>query len=417
MKKLLVLGAGTGGTIMANLLQKKLGGRPDRSDWTITVVDRDVDHYYQPGFLLVPFGLYERSQLVKDRTRFLPRGVEFILAGVERVDAAANAVILDGGRRISYDILIIATGTEIVPDETAGMRDGWRDTVFDFYTPEGCESLARALEVFPGGSLVVHIQEMPIKCPIAPLEFVFLADDYFRRRKLREAVEITFVTPLDGAFTKPTASRVLGSLLEARGIRTVSEFSAERVDAAARRLVAYDGRKVPFDLLVTVPTNMGGAYIERSGLGDELRFVPVDPRTLRSKAQENIFVIGDASNAPASKAGSVAHFQSETVAGNILRTIDGQDLDPGFDGHANCFIESGRGRAFLIDFNYEVEPLPGRFPFPVLGPLSLLKESRINHIGKLAFRWIYWHRLLKAKPIPFIPARMRRAGKTVPPKI
>ncbi len=414
MKKLLILGAGTGGTIMANLLSKRLDGRAGRSDWTITVVDRDTDHYYQPGFLFVPFGLLERSQLVKDRTRFLPKGVEFVLSGVERIDAAAKSVLLEDGRTLPYDILIIATGAEIVPGETAGLADGWRDTIFDFYTPEGSEALARALEVFPGGSLVVHLNEMPIKCPVAPLEFALLADWHFSRRKMREGVDITLVTPLAGAFTKPVASRVLGGLLEERGIRVVSDFGAERIDPAARKIISYDGREVPYDLLVTVPTNMGADFIERSGLGDELRFVPVDPRTLRSKVHPDIFVIGDASNAPASKAGSVAHFQSETIAANVLRTIEGKELEPGFDGHVNCFIESGRGRAFLIDYNYEVEPLPGRFPFPVLGPLPLLKESRLNHVGKLAFRWVYWHMLLKAGPLPFIPARMRLAGKKGP---
>jgi len=412
MKKLLILGAGTGGTIMAAHLARRL----DRAAWSITVVDRDTDHYYQPGFLFVPFGLYERPQLVKDRTRLLPKGVEFVVSGIERVDAAANAVVLDDGRTLAYDILIVATGAEIVPGELAGLADGWRDTIFDFYTPDGSEALARALEVFPGGRLVVHIQEMPIKCPVAPLEFALLADWHFTRRGMRKDVEIAFVTPLSGAFTRPVSSRVLGNSLEARGIRVVADFATERVDAAGRKLVSYDGREVPYDLLVTVPTNMGAAYVERSGLGDELRFIPVDPRTLLAKGRGNIFVIGDASNAPTSKAGSVVHFQAETLVENVLRAVEDKPLEPGYDGHSNCFIETGFRKAFLIDFNYEVEPLPGRFPFPVVGPLPLLKPSRLNHIGKLAFRWIYWHRLLKARPIPFIPARMNPAGKKFPPQ-
>jgi sulfide:quinone oxidoreductase len=412
MKKLVILGAGTGGTIMANRLARRL----DRAAWSVTVVDRDTDHYYQPGFLFVPFGLYERAQLARERTRFLPKGVEFILAGIDRVDAAADAVVLDDGRRLPYDVLIVATGAEIVPEELAGHADGWRDTIFDFYTPEGSEALGRALDVFPGGRLAVHIQEMPIKCPVAPLEFALLADWHFTRRGMRKDVEISLVTPLSGAFTKPVAAAVLGTCLEERGVRVVADFGTERVDAAARKLVSYDGREAPYDLLVTVPTNMGAAYVERSGLGDELRFIPVDPRTLQSKAHANIFVIGDASNAPASKAGSVVHFQAEVLTANVLRAVEGKPLEPEFDGHANCFVEAGRRRAFLIDFNYEVEPLPGRFPFPVVGPLPLLKASRLNHLGKLAFRWIYWHRLLKARPIPFIPARMNRAGKKFPPQ-
>ncbi len=410
MKKLVILGAGTGGTIMANLLRRRL----DRAEWAVTVVDKDDEHYYQPGFLFIPFGFYRREDLVEPKSKFIPRGVEFVIAEIDRIDADRNEVLLGNGRRIPYDILIVATGAEIVPSETPGLLDGWRDTIFDFYTPDGATALERKLRDFAGGTIAVHVNEMPIKCPVAPLEFAFFCDWRFARHRRRDNVEIVYVTPLDGAFTKPVASRALARLLEEKRVRMVTEFNAERVDAAARRLVGFDGREVPYDLLVTVPTNMGSEMIERSGLGNEFRFLPTDPRTLRSKKHENIFAIGDATDLPSSKAGSVAHFQSEILAGNILRAIEGRPLEPAFDGHSNCFIETGRRKAILIDFNYETEPLPGRFPFPVLGPMPLLKPSRINHWGKLAFRWIYWHLLLRGRPIPFVPARMKMAGKKRP---
>jgi sulfide:quinone oxidoreductase len=410
MKKIVILGAGTGGTVMANLLWKRL----DRKDWSITVIDKDNEHYYQPGFLFIPFGFYNKEDILKPKSKFLPRGVEFVVADVERVYASQNVVALMDGRRLPYDFLIVATGAEIAPGETPGMLDGWRDTIFDFYTAAGAVALAEKLKSFPGGRLVIHVNEMPIKCPVAPLEFAFFCDWCLRRHHRRDAIELIYVTPLSGAFTKPVASKVLGALLEERKIQTVTDFSAERIDASARKIVSYDGREVPFDLLVTVPTNMGSEVIERSGLGDELRYVPTDPATLRAKDHENIFVIGDASNVPASKAGSVAHFQSEILADNILRAIDRKPLEPDFDGHSNCFIETGRRKAILIDFNYETEPLPGHFPFPKIGPMPLLKESRLNHLGKLAFRWIYWHLLLKARPIPFVPSRMKMAGKIRP---
>ena len=410
MKKLVILGAGTGGTIMANLLDRRL----DRRDWSITVIDRDDDHYYQPGFLFIPFGFYTKEDVLRKKSGFLPRGVEFVVAGVERVDPAANVVLLADGRRVPYDLLLLATGAEIAPSETPGMLDGWRDTIFDFYTAEGATALAAKLKAFPGGRLVVHVNEMPIKCPVAPLEFAFFCDWCLRRHGRREAIELVYATPLPGAFTKPVASKALGALLEERGIRVEADFAAERVDAASRKLVSYDGREVPYDLLVTVPTNMGSEMIGRSGLGDELRFVPTDPATLRSLKHERIFVIGDASNVPASKAGSVAHFQSEGLAENILRAAEGKPPEPSFDGHANCFVETGRRKAVLIDFNYRTEPLPGLFPFPVVGPMPLLRPSRINHLGKLAFRWRYWNLLLRGRRIPFVPARMKMAGKRRP---
>ena len=398
MRKIVILGAGTGGTVMANLLSKRLA----RADWSITVIDKDNDHYYQPGFLFIPFGFYTKEDILKPKSKFLPRGVEFIVAGIETIDPAGNAVVLSDGRRMAYDFLIVATGTEIAPQETPGMLDGWRDTIFDFYTADGASALAGKLKTFPGGRVVIHVNETPIKCPVAPLEFAFFCDWCLRRHHRREAIDLVYVTPLSGAFTKPVASKALGALLEEKKIQTVTDFSAERIDASVRKIVSYDGREVPYDLLVTVPTNMGSEMIERSGMGDELRYVPTDPKTLQSKKHENIFVIGDASNVPASKAGSVVHFQSEILAENIGRAIDKKPLAPDFDGHSNCFIETGRRKAILIDFNYETEPLPGHFPFPRVGPMPLLKESRLNHLGKLAFRWIYWHMLLKARPIPYV---------------
>ncbi|MGD0781569.1 MAG: FAD/NAD(P)-binding oxidoreductase, partial [Candidatus Aminicenantales bacterium] len=365
MKRLVILGAGTGGTVMANLLRRRLR----RAEWMITVIDRDDEHYYQPGFLFIPFGFLTRKQIVKPRSEFLPKGVEFLIAEIDRIDPVANEVLLQGGAKVPYDYLIVATGAWIQPAETPGMLDGWRDTIFDFYTPDGASALAEKLRNFAGGTIVVHINETPIKCPVAPLEFAFFCDWCLRRHHKRNKVEIVFVTPLPGAFTKPVASKTLGSLLEKKRIRMVADFNAERIDAEARKLIGFDGREVPYDLLVTVPTNMGSEMIERSGMGNEFRFLPTDPATLRSKKYANIFALGDATDLPSSKAGSVVHFQSEILAENLVRAVEGRPLEPGFDGHANCFVESGRGKAILIDFNYETEPLPGRFPFPVLGPM------------------------------------------------
>jgi sulfide:quinone oxidoreductase len=199
-------------------------------------------------------------------------------------------------------------------------------------------------------------------------------------------------------------------MLEDRRIVVESDFMVERIDAENRRLVSYDEREVSFDLLVTVPLNMGADYVARSGLGDELNYVPVDKHTLLSTRYANIFALGDASDIPASKAGSVAHFACEVFVENFLQHVHGQAMTGSFDGHANCFVESGDQRALLIDFNYDTEPLPGRYPLPLVGPLSLLKETYANHLGKLAFRHVYWNVLLPGRPVP-LPAHMSMAGK------
>jgi sulfide:quinone oxidoreductase len=407
IRRLVVLGGGTAGTMVANRLRRRL----DRRQWQITVVDQDEVHAYQPGFLFIPFGQYREEEIIKSRRRLLDRGVDLVLGEIDRVDSAANMVVLSDRRRLTYDYLVIATGTTPRPDQTPGMLGAqWRQSIFDFYTLDGATALEEALRGFDGGRLLIHIVDMPIKCPVAPLEFAFLADAYFRQRGRRDQVEIVYVTPLPGAFTKPIASAELGSMLDERKIAVEADFLVERVDDEAKTLVSYDEREIGFDLLVTVPLNMGADFIARSGLGDELNYVPVDKHTLLAKGHDNIFAVGDANNIPASKAGSVAHFSVDVFVDNFLDHVAGRPMTGSFDGHANCFVEAGDGRALLIDFNYDTEPLPGTYPLPVVGPFRLLRPSRVNHWGKLAFRWLYWHALLPGRPIP-LPAHMTMAGK------
>jgi sulfide:quinone oxidoreductase len=408
MKTLLILGAGTGGTMTANQMARHL----DPTEWKIIIVDRDENHYYQPGFLFIPFGIYTSGDVIKPKRNFLPPQVEMIFSDIELIEPDENRVRLTRQNRvIHYDYLVIATGTHLVPEETPGMVDGgWRKNVFDFYSVDGATALNRFLKFWKGGRMVVNVVEMPIKCPVAPLEFIFLADWFFHQRGIRDKVEIIFATPLPGAFTKPRASAILGNMLSERQIRLESEFNIMEVDAGNNLIRSYDNREIPYDVLVTVPTNMGAEVIERSGMGDELNYVPVNKHTLQSQRWENVWVIGDASNAPTSKAGSVAHFQLEILIENLLRHMEGLDPLPKFDGHANCFIESGFEKGILIDFNYDVEPLPGKFPLPGFGPFSLLKESPVNHWGKMMFRWIYWNVLLKGEEMPF-ESQMSMAGK------
>ncbi len=407
MKKILILGGGTAGTIMANKLRKAL----DRSEWKITVIDKHKTHYYQPGFLFIPFGIYNRQDVVKPKMDFFPVGVEVLFTDVDKIDAANNSILLPDGTILQYDILIIATGTQTRPDQTPGLTEKlWYKNIFDFYTIEGALALREFLKRWEGGDLIINIAEMPYKCPVAPLEFAFLADEYFTKIGIRKKVNIKYVTPLSGAFTKPRATRMLSDLLVEKNIEIIPDFYLERVDNDKQTIVAYDGREIKFDLLTIVPVNMGDEVIARSGLGDDLNYVPTNKYTLQSEAYENIFVIGDASNIPTSKAGSVAHFSAEILFENLMSYIEGRPLHAKFDGHANCYIETGFGKGSLIDFNYETEPLPGTFPLPGIGPFGLLKNTKTNHYGKVMFRWIYWHILLKGKEMPIEPL-MTMAGK------
>jgi sulfide:quinone oxidoreductase len=411
MKKILILGAGTAGTMMANKLFRNL----NKEVWKITIIDKDENHYYQPGFLFIPFGIYKPEDVVKPKKEFIPKGVNFIINEIEKIKPEENRVLLCDGQLLNYDILIVATGTIPVPEETEGLKgELWYKDIFDFYTFDGATQLAEKLEYWEGGKLVINLAETIIKCPVAPLEFTFLADAYFTEKGMRDKVDITYVTPLSGAFTKPKTTALLSKLLYEKSINVVPDFYLQRVDNERKVLISYDEKEVPFDLLVSIPVNKGDRVIENSNMGDEdgLNFVPTNKNTLQSKKYDNMFIIGDATNVPASKAGSVAHFEAEILTENILSYINGQEMAASFDGHSNCFIETGHGKATLIDFNYDTEPLPGKFPFAGIGPMNLLKVTRANHFGKLAFRWVYWHMLLTGKKLP-VSTNMSMAGKLV----
>jgi sulfide:quinone oxidoreductase len=406
-KRIVILGGGTGGTMTANRLRRRF----DEDEAEIHVVDRDDRHVYQPGLLFVPLGLAQVDEIVRPRRRQLHGGIEFHEAETESVALDVETVVLADGTRLQYDVLIVATGARLQPEETDGLTGpGWNERVFTFYTPAGAAALQDALARFDGGRLVVNLVDMPIKCPVAPLEFAFLADWHLRERGVRARTELVYATPLDGAFTKPIASASLGSLLADRDVELVTEFNAGEVDGVGGTLTSYDGRELEFDLLVTIPLHGGAAYLERSpGLADALGFVPTDKRTLQTAAAPNVFALGDATDLPTSKAGSVTHFEAEVLAENVQRFLAGRELVAGYDGHANCFIETGFHKALLIDFNYDVEPLPGHFPAAV--GLPLLRESRLNHLGKLFFQWIYWHALLPGRELPGIGPEMPVRGK------
>ncbi len=411
MKNLVILGAGTAGTILANKLVRLL----DADEYKIIVIEQSKVHYFQPGFLFIPFGVYKDRHVVKPVNELLSKKVNCVFETAKIIEPEKKRIVLQNDVAIPYDFLIISTGNRIAPEETEGLKESlWQKNIFDFYSLEGAKNLFKFLNDWKGGRLVVNIAEMPIKCPIAPLEFLFLADYFFTQKGIRDKVDIQFATPLSGAFTKPIASKMLSDILIKKNINVINEFNIARVDNSAKTIVSWDEQKIPFDVLITVPINKGNDVIGNSKLGDELNYIPTDRESLRSQKYSDIFIVGDATDLPISKAGAVAHFQVDILVKNLISYIQQKPLEEKYDGHANCYIESGFGKGILIDFNYDTEPLPGTFPFPIFGPFSLLKETRMNHYGKMMFRWIYWNTLLKGYKIPFIEPHMTMSGKKRP---
>ena len=405
MRKVLILGAGAGGTIVANMLRHQI----PESELEITIIDKDEQHHYQAGYLFIPFGVYSPDDVIKSKKEFIPQGVEFIVDQVHKIDPDQRRVETLAGQ-YDYDWLVIATGCDIAPDEVEGMQESWQEDVFDFYTLEGATTLYKKLKYFDSGKIVLNIAEVPYKCPIAPLEFAFMADWFFQVNGVRDKVEIEFVTPLDNVFTKPVAAKTLAQFAAKKNIRVTPHFEIARVNGRDKTIESHKGDRIGYDLLVAIPPNMGDDSLIRSGISDPVGFVPTDNHTLKSRSHERIFVVGDTTNVPTSKAGSVAHYMAYTLVENLIREMDGHAALPKFDGHATCFLASGFEKAILLDFSYDVEPLPGKFPFPGMGPFSLLKESLSNYWGKMMFRWVYWNLMMKGLDLPLEP-QMNLAGK------
>jgi len=405
--RIVILGGGTGGTLLANRLRRAYG----RTEASIAVVDRDDRHIYQPGQVPVAFGIGQPKDIVRSRRRQLRAGIDFYETEIDHVEVEENQVHLSDGTVLDYDVLVVATGARLAPETTPGLTGpGWMEKVLTFYDLEGAAALSAAMERFDEGRLVVGVVDMPIKCPVAPLEFCLLADWYFTERGVRDRIEITFLSPLPTLFAAPIADASVEQLFADKRVLQQTDFRIAEVDGAGGRITGADGREAGFDLAVIVPSFRGAACIGRSpGLGGDRDFIEVDQHTLQSPAHPNVFSIGDAADLPTSKTGSVAHFEGEIVVHNIRRFLAGQELDASYDGHGTGFIETGFHKAMLLDSNYTTQPLPGHFPIAV--GLPLLKDSRLSHVAKVEFQWFYWHFLLPGRDIPGLGSAMPLRGK------
>jgi len=367
--EVVVLGGGVGGTLTANLVARHARGRAH-----VTVVDETGRHVYQPGFLYVAVGQERPEKLVHDEVGLLRHDVELVTEAAVRVDPVGRSVALASGRTLPYHHLVLATGCRTVMAEVPG-----GEGAHDFYTLAGAIRLHEALERFAGGRILVGVAGIPYKCPPAPVEFVFLLDDYLRSRGVRESSEIKLLSPLNRAFTIETTSKLVQPILAERDIDLCTFFNVETVDPEARTVSSLEGETFEYDLLVLVPPHRGQQLIEDSGLGDARGWVPVDKTTLQHAKFDQVWALGDATNIPISKSGSVAHYEAPIVAGQIAAAINGAPAPATtYDGKVMCFLETGRGEATTIRFDYEH---PARSPRP----------ARVWHWGKALFNKAYWH--------------------------
>jgi sulfide:quinone oxidoreductase len=365
----LVLGGGVGGTIVANLVAKELGDRA-----RVTVVDTTGIHVYQPGFLYVAIGQEHPEALQRPEASLLRHDIKLIVDRATRVETATQKVVLASGRTVRYDELLLATGSRTVMEEVPGGAGA-----HDFYTMDGATRLFKALKEFDGGKIVIGVAGIPYKCPPAPVEFAFLLDDYLRSRHIRDKSEIKLLSPLNRAFTIEATSKLVQPILAERGIELTGFFNVETVDPIAKTVTSLEGETMEYDLLVLVPPHRGQKVIEDSGLGDERGWVPVDKNTLKHTRLEHIWAVGDTTNIPISKSGSVAHYEASVAADGIVAAVRGEAPPTHvYDGKVMCFLETGQGQATTIRFDYDHPPVS---PTP----------ARRWHWAKTLFNKTYWH--------------------------
>jgi sulfide:quinone oxidoreductase len=366
--RIVVLGGGVGGTLTANLLARQLG-----RDARVTVVDPTGMHVYQPGFLYAALGKANGRWLARDERTLLRDDVDLVVEAATLVQPGQGLVRLAHGGSLAWDYLVLASGARLVPDQVTGLVEG----AHEFYSLEGALRLREALRRFKGGRILVGVAGIPYKCPPAPVEFALMLDQYLRKRGVREASQVTLLSPLSRAFTIESASKLVQPIMQRRGIGLETFFNVESVDPSAATVSSLEGDKAAYDLLVLVPPHAGQAVIVASGLGDAGGWVPTDRATLQHQQHERIFALGDATDLPISKSGSTAHFEAPVVASRIASLVRGTAPRTAYGGRVMCFLETGDGRATALRFDYEHPPVP---PAP----------SRRWHAAKWAFNRLYW---------------------------
>jgi sulfide:quinone oxidoreductase len=369
--RLVILGGGVGGTLLANVLVHKLS----EDEINVTVIDATGKHVYQPGWLYVPFGEEDPRHLVKSERKLLHKRVNLVTATASRVEPESKRVIMDDGSELPYDSLVIATGARLAPEAVPGFEEA----AHHFYSEPAARRLKSVLEQFDGGHLVIGVADIPYRCPPAPLEFAFKVEEYLQKRNLRNKTMITYLSPINRVFTIESVSTFVTPMLEERGIEYETFFNTESIDPATRTITSLEGTEMSYDLLVMIPPHRGAEIVSRSGLGDAQGWLETDRHTLEAKKFPDIYGIGDATDIPVSKSGSAAHFEAKVLADRLIDKIRGSgDDSPEYDGRVLCFLETGHGQASQLVFDFSKPPDP---PAP----------NHFYHYEKLLFNKVYWY--------------------------
>ena len=370
-KRIVIVGGGTGGTVTANLLARSLYHQLINGSVIINMIAEKEDHVYQPGFLYVAFDKVRPDEIVKKQKELIDSHINLFIDPAKKIDRDGNVVITESGAEFPYDFLVVATGSRVVFEDIPGLSEGSHH----FYELEAAKKLRDQLRKFDGGRIAVTVG-VPHKCPVAPLEFTFMLNDYFEQREIRDKVEIYYTYPINRLHALEPVSNWTVPQFEKKNIKSETLFNMEEIDPDKKLVKTMEGTELNYDLLVAIPPHKGAPVIEESGLGKD-GWVPTDKKLLLNEGYDNVYVVGDTTNIPISKAGSTAHFESDVVAERIVSQILEGDSSTEYDGKVVCFVETGFEEATYVWFNYKVPPRP-------------TPPSRMLHWMKLGYNKLYW---------------------------
>ena len=369
--KILIVGGGMGGTILANNLARRLTNELKTGKAKITMLSASEKHMYQPGLLYLAVGRITPDELYRDQASLLEPGMNFHVDPVEEFMLDDNQVKTKSGKTYDYDIMVIATGSRMFPEGIPGMVDGAET----FYTEETALKMFKTLQNFEGGKVVITVG-VPHKCPMAPLEITFMLHDYFKDRGMLDKVQLHYTYPIGRVHALENVAKWAAPEMEKLGIKYDTFFNIKEVDAANKVLKSEEGVDINYDLLVTIPSHKGMEVVEKNGLGQN-GWIPTNKTTLNMEGRDNVFVCGDTTNIPISKAGSTAHFEADTLGENIAAIVKMGTPVREYDGKVFCFIEAGKDRATYAMFNYQNPPDPKA-------------PTKAVHWFKMAYNKLYW---------------------------
>lgn len=384
MQRILIVGGGTGGTLAANLLASSLGGEIRSGKVSVTLASDSPLHAFQPANLEVAFHGTQPNKYVRMQATLLDRKIQFLNEKVEKINIADRLLFTSAGKELHYDYLVLATGSVADPSLVPGLAEG----SLNFHvSPWESAKVWDALKRFDGGRVVLVIAGVPHKCPPAPTEAMFLLDEYFRKRGIRDKVELTFLTPYPHAYPAKTIADIVQPLLEKKGVNIVPFFNIESVEPAKKRVYSLEGEEIPYDLLLSIPPHRGAEVMTLSEIGDKDGWVPADKHLMTVAGYDDVFAIGDATNIPVSKSGVVAHIQAGIVAHNIASAVTGKNGQLRYNGRINCPLEVGGGKALFVSSTYTRPP-------------KHMQPNRIRYLMKKIMANLYWTMLTgKLEPI------------------